>query len=340
MKEREAQRLGNYLLVRLLGRGGFASVYLGQHVYLNTWAAIKVLNVELARDKVKRFLTEARMIAGLANSHVIRVLDFGMDGHIPYLVMEYAPHGSLHQLHYGERLPLSTVLSYVKQIADGLQCVHDHNLIHRDIKPSNILLDADNNVLLSDFGISIIVDSKGFPQTGACEGTIDYIAPEQLRGNPCQASDLYSLGIVVYELLSGYLPFYGTPREIARQHMYTPPPRLRDMVPEIPLAIEQVVMKSLRKDPKQRFPSAHEFAADLERASKAISVNQPSGALTMRYRPMPRPAHAAIYRRHAQMGQYGLISRQRQPRAIPQERILASQKYLADPPRHAPRRQW
>jgi serine/threonine protein kinase len=341
MEERASQRLGNYRLIGILGRGGFATVYLAQHVHLKTKAAIKVLDVALRREKVERFLAEARMIASLTNSHIIRVLDFAVDGYIPYLVMDYAPHGSLHQRHYGEKLPLSTVISYVKQIAEGLQCVHDHKLIHRDIKPSNLLLDVNNNILLSDFGISIMADSMGLPRTGACEGTIEYISPEQLQGKPCQASDLYSLGVVVYELLSGYLPFYGTPGEIAKQHIYTPPPLLREMVPEIPLAVEQVVMKSLQKHPEQRFPSVRAFATALERARKAKSIDQPSGAPSMRYHPAPRPVHAAIYRRHAQIGQYGLIARQRRPRAIPQQqRILASQKHLANPQRRALRRQW
>ncbi len=297
MNERLSQWLGNYQLVRKLGRGGFATVYLGLHIHLGTLAAIKVLR--LTSDGIDKFRTEARTIARLIHPNIVRVLEFGVEGKTPFLIMDYATNGTLYQRHYSERLPLSTVITYVKQIAEGLQCVHDHKLIHRDIKPSNLLLDANNNILLSDFGISIIADSTGFPRTGACEGSIDYISPEQLRGKPCQASDLYSLGVVVFELLSGYLPFYGTPTEIARKHKYTPPPRLRMMVPGIPLAVEQVVMKALEKDPKQRYGSVREFAIALERASKSISIDQPSGALSMRYRPTYHPPQVAVYRKHA-----------------------------------------
>ena len=265
------QQLGNYCLVQLIAQGAFADVYLGEHLSLNTLAAIKVLYTELTGEEIEKFVAQARTILSLDHPHIVRVLEFGMENNIPFLIMDYAPNGTLRQLHpRGTRLPLSTVVSYVKQIVDALQYVHDQNLVHRDIKPHNMLLGPNYEIMLSDFGIAIVSQSMGYrlQKVQEFEGTILYAAPEQIRGRPRIASDQYALGVVVYEWLSGSCPFYGSIEEIASQHTLSAPPPLRGKIPTISPGVEQVVLKALAKDPNERFESVQEFAKALERASR------------------------------------------------------------------------
>src|SRR3989441_1690156 len=209
MADRVGQQLGNYRLVRLLGQGGFAEVYLGEHVYLETEAAIKVLQTQLAGEEIEQFRREARTIAHLIHPHIVRVLEFGVEGSMPFLVMDYAPNGTLRQRHpKGAALALPLIVAYVKQVADALQYAHDEKLIHRDIKPENMLLGRRNEILLSDFGIAIVAQSSRYQGTQDMAGTIAYMAPEQIQAHPRPASDQYSLAIVVYEWLTGERPFH------------------------------------------------------------------------------------------------------------------------------------
>lgn len=164
MTDRAGQQLGNYRLVHLLGRGGFADVYLGEHVRLHTQAAIKVLHTQLAQQDVDSFLTEAQTIAHLVHPHIMRVFDFDLEGDVPFLVVDYAPNGTLRQrCPRGVPLRLPTIISYVKQVADALQYAHDEKLIHRDVKPENMLLGRRKEILLSDFGIATIAQSSRYP---------------------------------------------------------------------------------------------------------------------------------------------------------------------------------
>src|SRR6266487_1298842 len=267
--ERDGQQFGNYRLTRLLGRGNFADVYRGQHVHLNTQAAIKVLHGQLTDNDLANFINEARVIAHLRHPHIVQILDFGVEDSTPFLVMEYAPNGNLRQRHQqGTRLALETILPYVRQIADALQFAHDQKLIHRDIKPENILLGRNNEVLLSDFGIAIMTQSSASQHPQDAAGSIAYMAPEQIQAHPGPASDQYALGIVVYEWLSGDRPFHGSFTEIAIKHALTPPPSLREKVSTIPPAVEQVVLKALAKNPKQRFERVQAFAEALQEACK------------------------------------------------------------------------
>ncbi|GAC1347784.1 MAG: hypothetical protein NVSMB27_13960 [Ktedonobacteraceae bacterium] len=269
MEDRVGQRLGNYQLMRLLGEGGFAEVYLGKHIELGTQAAIKVLTTKISPEEVEHFRAEARTIARLKHPHIVSVLDFGMKGRIPFIVMDYAPSGSLRTLHpKGTHVPLQTVVSYVKQIATALQYAHDQKLIHRDIKPDNMLLGRNKEVLLSDFGIAVEALSSHLLKTQEGFGTIYYMAPEQILGKPRIASDQYALGVVVYEWLSGIRPFTGNAAEVGMQHLLASPPPLREKVPAVPLDVEQVVMTALAKDPHQRFASVQAFANALEQASQ------------------------------------------------------------------------
>jgi serine/threonine protein kinase len=162
MADRVGQQLGNYRLSRLLGKGGFAEVYRGEHIYLKTPAAIKVLQTKVANEEdLQAFLKEAQTIAQLVHPHIVRVLDFGVDGETPFLVMDYAPGGTLRKRHpKGTILPLTTIITYVKQVADALQYAHDQHMIHRDIKPENMLLGQRDEVLLSDFGIAVVTQSS------------------------------------------------------------------------------------------------------------------------------------------------------------------------------------
>ncbi len=215
---------------------------------------------------VEAFLDEACIVAHLEHPHIVHVLDFGLQGSMPYLVMEYASNGSLRQCYpLGTQLTPKTVLKYVGQIAEAVQYIHDSGFIHRDIKPENLLLDAHNKLLLGDFGITIAAHQVA---DGECigAGTIDYMAPEQINGDPCEASDQYALGIVVYEWLCGATPFQGSVNEIARQHFEEPPPSLCTRVPVVPLAAERVIFKALAKDPRDRFESVQVFAEALRNA--------------------------------------------------------------------------
>jgi len=286
MVDRLGQQLGNYRLVRFLGQGGFAEVYLGEHVYLDTPAAIKILQTQLASEDVGHFHTEARTIARLVHPHIVRILDYGVEGVTPFLVMDYAPHGSLRKQHSkGVILPLSTIVSYVTQIADALQYAHNQKVIHRDVKPENMLIGRRNEVLLSDFGIALVAQSSHYHSTQSLQdlaGTIAYMAPEQIQAQAGPGSDQYSLGIVVYEWLSGTRPFQGAFTEVAVKHTLVPPPSLRKIVPALSPAVEEVVMMALDKDPKRRFPDVQAFAIALagawqrEPASPVVPASIPT----------------------------------------------------------------
>ena len=277
MADRVGQQLGNYRLVRLLGQGGFAEVYLGEHIHLDTPAAIKVLNAQLDIEDLEQFHNEARTIARLIHPHIVRVFDYGVTGTTPFLVMDYAPHGTLRKRHpKGAPLPLSTVASYITQLADALQYAHEQKVIHRDVKPENMLLGRGYEVLLSDFGIALVAKSSRYFSTQGVQdlaGTIAYMAPEQIQAQACPNSDQYALGIVVYEWLSGTRPFQGTFTEVAVKHTLAPPPSLRKIVPALLAEIEEVVMKALDKDPTKRFASIQEFAIAFEQACQQGQVS-------------------------------------------------------------------
>lgn len=261
------QQLGKYRLMHLLGRGGFADVYLGIHVHLGTQAAIKVLTTRLAPEDVERFRSEARTIARLAHPHIVRVLDFGVEQSVPFLVMDYAPNGTLRaRSPAGTQLSPAEILPYVRQIAEALQYAHEQKLVHRDIKPENLLLGSNGEVLLSDFGIAIGLQSSQSRSLGEAVGTIAYMAPEQIQGKALPASDQYSLGIIIYEWLTGERPFTGTYTQVALQHLFTPPSSLRQKLPKVGEGLEQAVMIALSKNPKERFSSVRAFLRALEHA--------------------------------------------------------------------------
>jgi hypothetical protein len=270
------QQFGNYRLLRLLGEGGFAEVYLGQHLLLSTQqGAIKILSIRLNKEVILAFKQEAVTIASLVHHHIVRVLDFDVTEGIPFLVMDYAPNGSLRQHHRpGEQVPLSSVISYVQQVAHGLQYAHDARIIHRDIKPHNMLIGRRGEILLSDFGIATIAHHTSSMRSIAYAGTPAYMAPEQFQNRPVPASDQYALAVVVYEWLCGQLPYQGDPYAVGMQHLTAPIPSLRIHNNTLSPAIEAVVQQAMAKDPNERFGSVQAFATALKEASAVPSSAQ------------------------------------------------------------------
>lgn len=270
MADRVGQQFGNYQLVRLLGRGGFAEVYLGEHLQLRTHVAIKVLQTQLQEGDSDIFLAEAQIIARLEHPHIVRILDFDVEEGTPFFVMNYAPGGTLRTHHQrGVRVPLDLVVSYVNEMADALQYAHEEKVIHRDVKPENMLVGRRGEVVLSDFGIATLARSSYSMQIQNVAGTIAYMAPEQIQAHPRPASDQYSLAIVAYEWLCGTRPFEGTYYELITKHVAVLPPPLQHYNLALPAAIEQVILTALEKDPKRRFDNIRTFALELERASKS-----------------------------------------------------------------------
>ena len=270
--DRVGQQVGEYRLLRLLGGGGFGEVYLGEHMRSHSYAAIKILHARLTRsEELKAFINEARTFR-LKHPHIVPLLDFGMAlNDVPYLVMEYASHGTLRERHpLGIQVPLPAVVSYVNQVASALQYAHDLYLIHRDVKPENMLVGANGGILLTDFGIATVAQNSYTlsKQHDLIGGTAAYMAPEQIDGKPHPASDQYALAVLTYEWLSGKRPFQGTAMEVMMQHMTTPPSSLSPQVPMLTPEIERVIFTALAKDPRQRFSNIQAFATALTQASR------------------------------------------------------------------------
>lgn len=268
MHDRVGQELGNYRLERLLGRGGAAEVYLGVHLHLHSQAAIKIMNPHLAQEDVERFHWEAQTVASLAHPHIVRVFDFDVENGVAFLVMDYAPNGSLRsRFPRGARVPLPLVVSYISQAASALQYAHARKLVHRDVKPENMLLNQHDTLLLSDFGIATFAHDTNSLDAQTAAGTIPYIAPEQIQEHPRPASDQYSLAVVAYEWLCGERPFQGSLSEIIAKAMVSAPPSLCERMPELPREVEQVIFTALAKDYKQRFANVNAFANALSQAA-------------------------------------------------------------------------
>jgi serine/threonine protein kinase/DNA polymerase III delta prime subunit len=290
MIDRVGQHFGNYQLIEALGQGGCAQVYLGKHRYLNSYAALKVLDATIKPRDEHKFLTEAQTLVDLRHPHIVHLRDFGIENGTPVLIMDYAPKGSLRQQYrQGTQMPLLTVVDFVAQIAAALQYAHNHQVIHRDVKPENILLDADNRLLLSDFGLSLLTPSSRQLSTQDPVGTARYMAPEQLQGKPCFASDQYALAVMIYEWLCGVLPFCGNRLEIWQQHLYTAPLPPTTIRPELSPMLEKVVLRALAKKPQDRFVSIQAFAWALARASEtAIAVDENASQVTAPMQTLPR----------------------------------------------------
>jgi len=283
--------LGNYRLLRLIGEGGFARVYLGEHIFLKTYAALKVPNMALQGEELEGFLNEARTSIGLHHPHIVRTLECGVEGGTqPYIVMDYASGGSLRTRYpKGTPLPPSSIITYVKQAGSALQFIHDKGLIHQDIKPGNLLLGVNDDVLLSDFGLAMIVHRTISQSLQDMSGTARYMAPEQFRGKARPASDQYALAVMTYEWICGNAPFEGTLTELLTQHLYTSPPPLHLKVPSISPAVEQIILKALAKEPRDRFARVQDFVDALEQAGQPQRLASPSSPGLPAYPVSPAP---------------------------------------------------
>jgi serine/threonine-protein kinase len=267
-----------------LGSGGMANVYVGTDTLLRRRVAIKVLREQYASDDdfVKRFSYEAQSAAKLSHPNIVNVYDFGREDHSYYIVMELVDGATLGDIMRDERvLPEPVAVDYAVQIASGLANAHRQGLLHRDVKPANILVTKDDVVKLSDFGIARAVSEHtlGVTQPGMVMGSVAYISPEQAQGHDIdERSDLYSVGVVLYQMLTGSLPFTAdTPVAVALKHVSADPPPIDPATSGVSPAVASIVARLLRKDPEQRFASATELASALREARERPNVAQAAG---------------------------------------------------------------
>lgn len=262
--------LGNrYRILELIGEGGMALVYKAECTLLQRVVAIKILRAQFSADQefVERFRREAQAAASLSHPNVVNIFDVGQDGDIHYIVMEYIAGRNLKEVIKEEApLPLNQALRITLQISEALRHAHEHNIIHRDIKPHNILITEDGMVKVTDFGIARAVTASGYTQTGVVMGSVQYFSPEQAKGLPVgPQSDLYSLGCVLYEMLTGEVPFTGeSPIAIALKHLQEEPPLLGKLAATYPKKVVDVLKRALAKDLNERYPSALVFSKDLQ----------------------------------------------------------------------------
>lgn len=259
------RRLSSYELVKLLGEGGMARVYLARDVRLGREVAVKVLAEQLAQRQGfrDRFLREARLAAALDHPNIVPIYDYG-DENALFLVMPYVSGGSLQQLIREGPMPSARVATYGTQITDALAYAHQRNVVHRDVKPANILLHADGRLMLSDFGLAKILNGPVVKRNRPDAGTPEYMAPEQIEGQSDPRADIYGLGVVLYLLLTGRLPFTGsTPGAVMEGHLSRLPERPRKVNRAVTPAMEAVVLRALSKHPDDRYQTATEMGAAL-----------------------------------------------------------------------------
>jgi serine/threonine-protein kinase len=268
---------GRYRIQRKLGAGGMADVYLAEDQELGRRVAIKILNGRHANDDqfIERFRREAKNAAALNHPNIVSIYDRGEAEETYYIAMEFLDGRTLKELIIGRgAAPMNVAIEYARQILSALRFAHRHGIVHRDIKPHNVLVDGEGRVKVTDFGIARAGTSQ-MTEAGSIVGTAQYLSPEQARGGEVDPrSDLYSLGIVLYELLTGKTPFDGeTPVEIAMKHLSTAPKPPSKLRPDIPPELDMVVMRALAKNPDDRYQSADEMEGDLDRVARGVRVS-------------------------------------------------------------------
>jgi serine/threonine-protein kinase len=277
MDDLTGQKLGKYVLEEKLGQGGMAAVYRSTHPQLNRPVAIKVLPYEQRADDsfAHRFEREAQAMAALNHPTLIRIYDIDQQDDLFYMVMDMVQGGSLDdRLRSGTPMGLYWACDVVARVAEALDIAHRKGIIHRDIKPSNILLTTEEDPVVADFGIAKMIqqDNADLTSAGTIMGTPLYMAPEQIKGEHVDGrADLYALGVVLYQLLTGHTPFSGDTLAVITKQLHEPPPPLRTSTPDLPAPLEAVVLRALSKNPEQRFRTGAEFAAAIRHALQAVS---------------------------------------------------------------------
>jgi eukaryotic-like serine/threonine-protein kinase len=297
---------GRYDLVELIGRGGMSTVWRAHDRLLDRTVAMKVLHEQFTRDEeyVERFRREARSVAQLSHPNIVTVIDRGEDDGRQYIVFEFVDGENLKQL--VERtgpLPVHDALLLAVQMGRALAFAHDRGLIHRDVKPQNVLLAGDGHAKMTDFGIARSVDVDGVTITGTVLGTSEYIAPEQARGERVDAlTDVYSLGVVLYELLTGGVPFRGENFvAVALRHVNEPPPDVLDERPDCPPRVAMAIDRAMAKDPAQRFRSMDDFVSELETCVSDLDPTSEEATMITR-RPVAAARRPAPRRRRRRLG--------------------------------------
>ena len=269
-----------YEILKTIGEGGMANVYLAFDNILKRQVAIKVLRGDLATDEkfVRRFQREALSASSLSHHNIVQIYGVGEDDGDYYIVMEYVPGKNLKQLlKKREKLTVHEVVDIMLQITSAMGAAHDNLIIHRDLKPQNILIKDDGEIKITDFGIAMALNATQLTQTNSAMGSVHYFPPEQANGKGATLkSDVYSLGIMMYELLTGVLPFRGDNAvEIALKHLKEPFPNIRDEYPEIPQSIENILKTATAKNPKNRYANANEMHEDLATCLDKDRLNEP-----------------------------------------------------------------
>ncbi|WP_339198080.1 Stk1 family PASTA domain-containing Ser/Thr kinase [Solibacillus sp. FSL R5-0449] len=271
---------GRYKILKLIGGGGMSNVYLAHDIILSRDVAIKILRYDLSNEEElhRRFQREALSATSLTNPNIVSIYDVGEDEDMHYIVMEYIKGKTLKQ-YIQEFSPLSAARSVhiMKQLTSAIAHAHENGIIHRDIKPQNILMDEEGNVKITDFGIATSLGATSFTQTNSVIGTVHYLSPEQARGGlATMKSDIYALGIVFYELLTGELPFSGESAvSIALKHLQAETPSVRELDASIPQSVENIVLKATSKDQNHRYSNAEEMEEDLNTCLSLQRVNEP-----------------------------------------------------------------
>lgn len=268
-----------YKIKKTIGGGGMANVYLARDIILDRDVAIKVLRLEYANDEefIVRFDREAKAATSLSHQNIVNIFDVGAENNILYMVMEYVDGLTLKEyIQRNSPIEVETAMDIMNQVTSAITHAHANDLVHRDIKPQNILIDKYGNVKVTDFGIAIALSATALTQTNAILGSVHYLSPEQARGgNATKKSDIYSLGIVLFELLTGRLPFSGqTPVSIALKHLQNETPSVRRFNPNVPQSVENIVLRATAKDPFHRYETVYELNDAIETALHPSKLNE------------------------------------------------------------------